>query len=164
MVHVRWFYIKRELGACDARALISHGGRRNRNDTVVRRSIGAGQQQIIAETRSAPNVPLDDAGRGTPDLYGTSNGFSGHVKSRLDIHRGRATCQKYLELPTNSNLGRFRDRRWAASYLAVSGRLSDRLRAACHGRRQMPEVPFVHAFLTRLGAAHASHHPRPGRC
>jgi len=32
------------------------------------------------------------------------------------VDRGRTTCRKYLELPRNSNWGRFRDRRWAVTW------------------------------------------------
>jgi hypothetical protein len=32
------------------------------------------------------------------------------------VDRRRATCRKYLELPINSKLGRFRDRRWAVTW------------------------------------------------
>ena len=36
------------------------------------------------------------------------------------LNRQSTTCRKYSELPTNSTLGRSRDRRWAG-LLAVSG-------------------------------------------
>jgi len=40
------------------------------------------------------------------------------------VDRGRTTRRKYLELPSNSNLGRFRDRRWAVTWPSAGGFLT----------------------------------------